>query len=128
MLDKLLESNKDEFIGALMNKLGVSADQADGFLGSLLSKIQDLIGADKLDIADLLKGDVSLLKDKLNLEQLGSLLGGGSDKAEQGINAVMGPLTEKLGDLGGADDLLGKLTGGDGGGIAGALGGIFGKK
>jgi hypothetical protein len=128
MLDKLLESNKDELLGLITSKLGVSSGQADGFLGRLLGMIQDLLGSGKLDVSDLLKGDISSLKGMLNLDELGGLLGGGTDKAEEGLGAVMGPITEKLGGLGDAGDLLGKITGGESDGIMGALGGILGKK
>ncbi|HED53574.1 MAG TPA: hypothetical protein ENJ00_05165 [Phycisphaerales bacterium] len=131
MLEQLLASHKDELLGALTSKLGVSSDQAGGFLSKLIGMIQSLIGDGKLDVQDLLKGDVSSLTGKLNMDELGGLLGGGKEQAEQGLSAVIGPLSEKIGGLGDAGDLLGKITGNDsggGGGIMGAIGGILGKK
>ncbi|MCA9273192.1 MAG: hypothetical protein KDA31_09120 [Phycisphaerales bacterium] len=128
MLDKLLADHKDELITAVTSKLGVGTDQAGTFIQKLLDMAQKLIGKGDLDLSALLKGDVGALKSKLNLDVLGSALGGGADKAEQGLNAVIGPLSQKLGGLGGADDLLAQITGGEGGGLLGKLGGMLGGK
>lgn len=126
MLDKLLADHKDELIKAITTKLGVGTDQAGGFLTKLLDMAQKLIGKGDLDLAALLKGDLATLKNKLDLNALGGLLGGGKDKAEQGLAAVIGPLSQKLSSLGGADDLLKQIKGGSG--LLGKLGGMLGKK
>ena len=83
MLDKLLADHKDELITAVTSKLGVGTDQAGTFIQKLLDMAQKLIGKGDLDLSALLKGDVGALKSKLNLDVLGSALGGGADKAEQ---------------------------------------------
>jgi hypothetical protein len=137
MLDKLLGgSQKNDLIGMLVSQLGVSNQQAGGFLDSLLGRIGDLLKGGKLDVQKLIAGDTSALKSNLNMEALGGLLGGGADKAEKGLGTIIGPLSTQLG---GNKDLLGQLSGllGGGGGGAddmlkkaagGLLGGMFGKK
>ena len=129
MLDDLLKEHKDDLIGAITGKLGVNADQGGSFLNKLIEMLESKIGGGDLDLSALLSGDLGALKDKLNLDVLGSALGGGADKGEEGLSAVIGPLTDKLGGLGDAGDLLGKLTGGKGlGGLGDALGGMLGGK
>ena len=128
MLEKLLSDHKDELITAVTSKLGVGTDQAGSFVQKLLQMAEKLIGEGKLDLAALMKGDLASLKSALNLDVLGSALGGGADTAEKGLGAVIGPLSEKLGGLDGADDLLKKITGGQSGGILGKLGGMLGGK
>lgn len=123
MLGELLSGERDGIIGAITSKVGASEDQAGGFLDKAISMIEGLIGSGDLDIQSLLKGDLSALTSKLDLGSLGSMLGGGEDKAKQGIEALAGPLTSKLGEGGDAKDLLEKLTGGKGG-LGGALGGL----
>lgn len=108
MIEKLLAGQKDDLMKLVMSKLGVSDDQAGGFLTKLFPMIQGLMGDGKLDPSALLNGDVSALKSGLDLESLGSMLGGGKDKAEQGIDAVAGPISETLGKL---DNPMEMLTG-----------------
>jgi len=130
MLEQLLSEHKDTLIKALTDKLGVSGDQAGGFLSKIFPMIQGLLGEGKLDAGDLLKGDFSALKSGLDLDMLGGLLGGGKEKGEQGIDAIAGPISEKLGDLDDAKGILGSLLGGDAGGLMdkakGGLGGLLG--
>ncbi len=129
MLEKLLEGQKDNLMELVMSKLGVSGDQAGGFLTKLFPMIQGLMGDGKLDPSALLKGDVSALKNGLDLESLGSALGGGKDKAEQGIDAVAGPIAETLGKLDNPMDMLSGMLGDDAGGMLkkglGGLGKMF---
>ncbi len=113
MLEQLLGDQKDNLIKMLTDKLGVSGDQAGGFLSKLMPMIEGLLGDGKLDPSALLKGDTSALKKGLDLESLGSMLGGGKEKAEQGIDAVSGPIAEQLDKL---DDPMGMLSGLLGGG------------
>ena len=126
MLSELLSGERDGIISAITSNLGASQDQAGGFLDKALSMIEGLIGSSDLDIQALLKGDLSALTSKLDLGSLGSMLGGGEDKAKQGLEAIAGPLSSKLGEGGDAMDMLSKLAGGEGG-LGGALGGL-GKK
>ncbi|MEZ6318883.1 MAG: hypothetical protein R3B49_09050 [Phycisphaerales bacterium] len=129
MLEQILGDSKHELIKTITSKLGVSDAQAGGFLGSLLERLEDLLKGGKLDVQQLLSGDLGAITKNLNLDALGGLLGGGADKGEQGVKAVMGSVTDKLG---GSEDLLGQLEGllgGDGksGGGLDALKGIAGK-
>lgn len=127
MLDKLLEGQKDNLIGMLTSRLGVSGDQAGGFLNKLLPMIEGLIGKGKIDPSALLKGDVSSLTSALDLESLGSILGGGKEKAEQGVATVAGPIAEKLNGLDNPMDLLkGAMSGDAEGLLKKGLGKIFG--
>lgn len=129
MLDQLLGDKKNDLIGMLTNQLGVSDAQAGGFLGSLLERLEDLLKGGKLDVQQLLSGDLGSITKNLNLEALGGLLGGGADKGEQGVKAVMGSVA---GELGGNENLLGQIQGmlgddGKPGGIDDAIKGIAGK-
>ncbi|MEM1071390.1 MAG: hypothetical protein AAGH71_01020 [Planctomycetota bacterium] len=133
MLDQLLKDHKDDLIAAVTSKLGVGTDQGGSFIQKLIEMVQDRLGAGDLELSALLSGDLSGIKDKLNLEALGGILGGGADKGEEGLAAVIGPLKDKLGELGNAEDLLGKITGSLGGskglgGLGDALGGMLGGK
>lgn len=128
MLDQLLNEHKGTLINALTSKLGVNEDQAGGFLGKVLPMIQGLFSDGKLDAGALMKGDLSALKSNLDLGMLGGLLGGGKEKAEQGIDAIADPISKELGNLdnpmemlggflsgGGSDDLMEKAKKGLGG-------------
>ncbi|MEO1716613.1 MAG: hypothetical protein AAFR76_05830 [Planctomycetota bacterium] len=131
MLNDLLAEHKDDLIAAVMSKLGVNADQGGGFVNKLIEMVQDKVGSGDLDLSALLSGDLGSLKSALNLEVLGSALGGGADKGEEGLGAVIGPLKDKLGGMGDAGVLLGKTTGSIGGGkglggLGDALGGMLG--
>ncbi|MEO1533958.1 MAG: hypothetical protein AAFS11_00165 [Planctomycetota bacterium] len=133
MLKDLLAEHKEDLIAAVMSKLGVNADQGGGFVTKLIDMVQEKIGAGEIDLSALMQGDLGALKGALNLDVLGSALGGGADKAEEGLGAVIGPISEKLGGMGDAGDLLGKITGPLGGGkglggIGDALGGMLGGK
>jgi len=129
MLSELLSGERDGIISAITSKVGASEGQAGGFLDKAISMIEGLIGSGDLDIQSLLKGDLSALTSKLDLGSLGSMLGGGEDKAKQGIEALAGPLMGKLGESEDAAGMLGKLVGGEGGisGAIGSLGKMFGK-
>ncbi len=114
MLDQIMGDQRERLINMLSSKLGVSDDQAGGFLSKLLQKIEILMGEGKLDVDSLLKGDLSSLKSNLDLDNLGALLGGGREKAEQGIDAVSTPIAEQLDKLDDPMQMLGGLLGGGG--------------
>lgn len=114
MLDQLLNEHKDTLINALTSKLGVNEDQAGGFLVKVLPMIERFMNDGKLDAGALMKGDLSALKNGLDLDMLGGLLGGGKDKAEQGIDAIAEPISKELGNLDNPMEMLGVLLG-DGG-------------
>lgn len=114
MLDQLLSEHKDTLISALTSKLGVNEDQAGGFLGKVLPMIQGLFSEGKLDADALMKGDLSALKSNLDLGMLGGVLGGGKEKAEQGIDAIADPISKQLENLDDPIGMLGDLLGGGG--------------
>ena len=111
MLEELLASKKDDLIEMVMKKLDVSPEQADGFLSKIFPMIQGLISGGKLDPSALLNGNTSVLKDGLDLESLGELLGGGKEKAERGVDVVAAPISESLGKLDNPMDMVVTLKG-----------------
>ena len=113
MLEELLGDQKDNLIKIVMEKLGVSGDQAGGFIGKLLPMAEGLIGDGKLDPSALLKGDVSSLVSGLDMDSLGAALGGGREQGEAGVSAVAGPIGEVLDGLDDPMEMLGNLMGGD---------------
>lgn len=132
MIQELLGGDAKQIISAISSKVGASESQAGGFLDKAIGMIEQAIASGKLDINALLKGDISSLKSALDLGSLGSVLGGGEDKAEQGLHAMIGPLKDKLASQGDLSSMLSNLTGQDGsqavGDIMGKLGGMFGGK
>lgn len=134
MLKELLDGDdKKSIISAITSKLGASDGEAGGFLDKALDMIENAIGSGKLDLDAILKGDISSLKSAIDLGSLGQMLGGGKEKGEQGVEAMIGPLKDKLSGSGDLSGMLGKIMGGDGegggaGDLLGKLGGMFGKK
>lgn len=127
MIQELLGGETKNIISAIASKVGSSDAQASGFLDQALSMIEGLRSSGKLDVNSLLKGDLSALTSTLGLGSLGSLLGGGEDKAEQGLGALIGPLKDKLAGQSDLAGMLGNLTGGNEGGSGGGLGDALGK-
>lgn len=125
MIQELISDHMDEIVAAITSKLGVNSDQAGGFVTKAIGMIEGLVSKGDLDVKDLASGNLSALTSKLDMGSLGSLLGGGQEQATQGLETLMGPLTSKL-SAGGAMDMLGKLAGGDKGGLGGMVGKIFG--
>lgn len=130
MLDQLLNEHKDTLINALTTKLGVNKDQAGGFLIKVLPMIEQLLGDGKLDMSALLKGDLGAVKNSLDLDMLGGLLGGGKERAEQGIDAIADPISKELDKLDDPIGMLGGLLGDDSGDLMSkakkGLGGLLG--
>jgi len=130
MLDQLLNEHKDTLINALTTKLGVNNDQAGGFLIKVLPMIEQLLGDGKLDMSALLKGDLGAVKNSLDLDMLGGLLGGGKERAEQGIDAIADPISKELDKLDDPIGMLGGLLGDDSGDLMSkakkGLGGLLG--
>ena len=130
MLDQLLNEHKDTLINALTSKLGVNNDQAGGFLIKVLPMIEQLLGDGKLDMSALLKGDLGAVKNSLDLDMLGGLLGGGKERAEQGIDAIADPISKELDKLDDPIGMLGGLLGDDSGDLMSKakkeLGGVLG--
>lgn len=111
MLDQIIGDKKDELVNVLSSKLGVSDDQAGGFLSKLMQKMEILLGEGKLDVNAIMNGDLTTLNSYLDLENLGALLGGGKEEAEQGIEAVSTPIAEQLDKLDDPMQMLGGLLG-----------------
>ncbi len=132
MLQELLGGDVRSIISAISSKVGASEAQAGGFLDQALTMIEQAIASGKLDMDALLKGDLSSLTSALDMGSLGQLLGGGEGEAQQGLDAMIGPLKDKLAGQGDLSAMLGNLTGQDGGqavgDLMGKLGGMFGKK
>ena len=130
MLDQLLNEHKDTLINALTSKLGVNKDQAGGFLIKVLPMIEQLLGDGKLDMSAVLKGDLGAVKNSLDLDMLGGLLGGGKERAEQGIDAIADPISKELDKLDDPIGMLGGLLGDDSGDLMSkakkGLGGLLG--
>tara|TARA_R110002073_G_scaffold152651_2_gene307171 strand:- start:79588 stop:80034 length:447 start_codon:yes stop_codon:yes gene_type:complete len=130
MLDQLLNEHKDTLINALTSKLGVNNDQAGGFLIKVLPMIEQLLGDGKLDMSAVLKGDLGAVKNSLDLDMLGGLLGGGKERAEQGIDAIADPISKELDKLDDPIGMLGGLLGDDSGDLMSkakkGLGGLLG--
>ncbi len=130
MLDQRLNEHKDTLINALTSKLGVNKDQAGGFLIKVLPMIEQLLGDGKLDMSAVLKGDLGAVKNSLDLDMLGGLLGGGKERAEQGIDAITDPISKELDKLDDPIGMLGGLLGDDSGDLMSkakkGLGGLLG--
>jgi len=138
MLDQLIQQvlgdKKSDLVSMLTGKLGVDDGQAGGFLESLVPQVMSMLKGGKLDIASLLGGNTKSLKQGLDLDSLGGLLGGGRDKAESAVDTIAEPLGKQLdgmdlssvmgmlddGKEGGLDDMVRKAGGG-------LLGKVFGK-
>lgn len=138
MLDQLMQQvlgdKKSDLVSILTGKLGVSDGQAGGFLESLIPQVMKLVQGEKLDVSGLLSGNTASLKQGLDLDALGGLLGGGKEKAETAVDTIAEPLGKQLdgmdlsgvmgmlddGKEGGLDDMVRKAGGG-------LLGKMFGK-
>lgn len=128
MLDKLIAEHKDRLLENLVSQVGLGKDEAGGFLSKIIGSIQGLIGGGKLDLKDLIGGNVGAITSKLDMNDLAGALGGSKDKAEQGVNAVVSQLSGILGEKSDiAESLLGKVGGGDLGSKLDAAKGIAGK-
>lgn len=135
MLHQLLGGSMASIVGQLTSQLGVSADQANAFIGKALPMIEGLLKGGGLDPSQLLKGDLSGLASKLDLGSLSQAFGGDVGKAKNGVDVLGEGIADAIGrNSGGIEQLLGQLGGqsggGGGGGLAGAvgsLGKLFGK-
>ncbi len=131
MLDQLLGSVKGNVLNDLTSKLGLSGDQAGGFLQKALGLVQAAIAGGKLDAASLLNGNLSGVMSKLDVSSLAGLVGGDGGKAKTGMESVLGGLMSSIKSNPDAGAMLGQLTGGGGGVMgkfSGLAGSLFGKK
>lgn len=139
MLDQLIQQvlgdKKSDLVSMLTSKLGVDDGQAGGFLEMLVPQVMAMLKGEKLDIASLLSGNTSSLKQGLNMDALGQMLGGGREKAETAVDTVAAPIGEQLQGMGDLSSVMGMLDDGKEGGLddmvrkagGGLLGKIFGK-
>lgn len=115
MLEQLLAGSKASIVSKLTSQLGISGDQANGFLAKLVPLVEGLVKNGGLDVQKLLAGDASAVTSKLDMSALAGFFGGSIDKAKAGVEVV-------------AQDLAGAAkTSGGLGGLADAVGGIAGK-
>jgi Bacterial protein of unknown function (DUF937) len=128
MLDQLLSGSKSSIVSALSSQLGISAEQANGFIAKVVPMVEGLFKSGNLDVSKILAGDFSSLTSKLDISSLSQLVGGDAAKAKAGVNTVATGVVDALkqsGGSGGLDQLLGQLGGAaggkDGGGLAGGL-------
>ncbi len=131
MLDQLLGSVKGNVLNDLTSKLGLSGDQAGGFLQKALGLVQAALAGGKLDAASLLNGNLSGVMSKLDVSSLAGLVGGDGGKAKTGMESVLGGLMSSIKSNPDAGAVLGQLTGGGGGvmgKVSGLAGSLFGKK
>jgi hypothetical protein len=125
MLEQLLGGNQANLISTLSKTMGVSGNQAGGFLNQAIKMLEGLLGSGKIDPSALLKGDLAALTSKLDMKSLASLIGGDTAKAQQGLGAILGSLTQNKSGL---ESMLGQLAGSSSsGGLMGAAKGIAGK-
>lgn len=143
IVNQVLGGDKQNLVSKLTSQFGASEGQAKGFLEMLVPQVLAMLKGGKLDLASLLGGNTGPLKQGLNLNALGQLLGGGKAEGEQAVDAVAKPLGESLKGMGDLDGILGQLGNLDGmlddgkpGGLddtirkagGGMLGKLFGKK
>lgn len=143
IVNQVLGGDKSDLVSKLTSQFGASDGQAKGFLEMLIPQVLAMLKSGKFDIASLLGGNTGALKDGLNLNALGQLLGGGAAEGEKAVDAVAQPIGEQLKGMGDLDGILGQLGDLDGmlddgkpGGIddtireagGGMLGKLFGKK
>jgi hypothetical protein len=130
MLDQILGSTKDTILQSLTSKLGLSSNQAGGFLQKALSLLETGITSGKVNPTELDSGDPSSILSKLDLGQLSSFTGGDTGKARTGMEAILGHIMSFVKSSGGAKALMSNLTAGagaGGGSTASQVGGMFGK-
>ena len=127
MLDQFLGEDKSALVSSMVSKLGLSKEQADGFVTKAVSSIQGAFRDGKVDFDKLMKGDLSGLASSLDLGALSEFFGGDRGKAQSGISTLLETLTKQLSSKGiDAEALLAQFGGGSGG-VAGAISGLAGK-
>jgi hypothetical protein len=131
MLDQLLAGSKSAIVAKLASQFGLSADQADAFIGKLIPMIEGLVKGGGLDVQKLVGGDASALTSKLDMTALAGFFGGSVDKAKQGVTVVANDIAGAAGSNKGLVDQIVGLAGGAGGktaeGVASAVSGLAGK-
>ncbi|MGH0032176.1 MAG: hypothetical protein ACQGVC_20490 [Myxococcota bacterium] len=111
-LQALLADKGPEWIGLLMERAGMSREQADTFLPVAVKALSSLSRGDGLDLSSLLGGaDLGALLGRVDTGALAGQTGVDPATAEQGLAAL-------------APEVLGSLAGGDAGGLLGAAGGL----
>ena len=129
----MLRDNMDEITGQVASATEAGTTEASNFVTTVVGILQEEASAGRLDLDKLTKGDLSQVRNAVNFEKLGGLLGGGAEAGEKGIEAMMIPVSDSLQDigreLGGLDKVLGRILGGAGeagGGILGMVDGLLG--
>lgn len=125
IVDEILEERGSEFAGALVEKAGFGAQEAQSFLPPALSQVIEAVGGGGVDVAALLGGgDPQSLLAKIDLGGLASASGVDASKASSGLQALLPLLLSALqAKAGGAEGILSLLGGGSAGGALGSLAG-----
>jgi hypothetical protein len=113
MLDQIVGQifggKKNDMASMLTGALGVNQSQAGGFLDKLLPMVLGGLKQGKFDVASLLGGNTTGLKNSLDLNSLGKLLGGGAPQASKAVDTVAKPIAQQLQGVGDLNGLLGQL-------------------
>jgi len=126
IVDEILSDKGSQLSGALTEKAGFSAGEAQSFLPAAVGKVFEAVGGGGIDVGALLKGgDASSLLSKIDVGNLASQSGVDASKATSGLQALlpllMSALKDKAGGAAGIASLLG------GGSATGAIGSLAGK-
>lgn len=110
----------------LMDKLGLDADGAKGFIGAACEKVLDSVKGGKVDASAVLGGNVSEIVSKIDVAGLAQKTGLDQAKVTDGLKTVVpGFLDSVKEQAGGASGLL-SMLGGGGNDLLGKAKGFFG--
>ncbi len=130
MIEALLREHRGELLASLTGSAGLEAGQAESLLPPALGRIAEALAGGGVDLGELLgSGGAGALLSKLDIGSIASLAGLDEATTRNGLASLVPVVLRLLEDeAGGAKGLLSMLGGGgQGGGLAGALGGIAGK-
>ena len=126
LIYNLMGNKGSELIGNLTDA-GLSAEQAQGFLPDALQSVMG--GLQQVDITTLMGTDsdtqLSSLMDKIDITALAGHLGGDSELASSGLQAIIPQVLGFLKDNPAAASLLGMQGGKGASGLAGMAKGLF---
>jgi hypothetical protein len=111
VLEQLLAGSKASIVSKLTSQLGISGDQANGFLAKLVPLVEGLVKNGGLDVQKLLAGDASAVTSKLDMSALAAFFGGSVEKAKAGVEVVAKDLAGASGSSGGLADVVGGIAG-----------------
>lgn len=127
-LKQILSDKGAELAAGIVDKVGLSAEQAEAFVPEAAQSAFDVFKdkADDLDLSDLGGTASSLIKD-IDVGGLANKVGIDAGQAASGLDnllpGLLSALNDKAGALGGLQSVVGMLKGG---GVADALGNVGG--